>query len=195
MTIEEKISRLQAAAMEEARAEGNAIIIQHEEALEGVFEQHRKEVVRQVQTRVHAEEVNARQQLNMAMSKAQLELKRELGRTQQKLKTQLFEEVGKLLEEYMKTEAYTHLLVEYIEQAARYADGEAMTIYINPTDEEKKEYLEEHTGMQLTVSKEDFIGGVRAVIQERNILIDRAFKGALEEEQRSFVFKGGAGVE
>ena len=58
MTIEEKISRLQAAAMEEARAEGNAIIRQHEEALEGVFEQHRKEVVRQVQTRVHAEEVN-----------------------------------------------------------------------------------------------------------------------------------------
>ena len=95
----------------------------------------------------------------------------------------------------MKTEAYTHLLVEYIEQAARYADGEAMTIYINPTDEEKKEYLEEHTGMQLTVSKEDFIGGVRAVIRERNILIDRAFKGALDEEQRSFVFKGGAGVE
>lgn len=195
MTIDEKISRLQAAAMEEARAEGNAIIRQHEEALEGVFEQHRKEAVRQAQTRVHAEEVNARQQLNMAMSKAQLELKRELGRTQQKLKTQLFEEVGSLLQEYMKTEAYTHLLVEYIEQAAEYADGETITIYINPTDEGKKEYLEEHTGMQLTVSKEDFIGGVRAVIRERNILINRAFKGALEEEQNAFVFEGGAGVE
>ena len=49
--------------------------------------------------------------------------------------------------------------------------------------------------MTLTVSKEDFIGGVRAVIHERNILIDHAFKGALENEYHNFVFRGGAGVE
>ena len=49
LTIEEKISRLQAAAMEERRARKKWIIIRrHEEALEGVFEQHRKEAVRQV---------------------------------------------------------------------------------------------------------------------------------------------------
>ena len=57
-----------------------------------------------------------------------------------------------------------------------------------------KEYLEEHTGMSLTVSKEDFIGGVRAVIHEKNILIDHAFKGAIEGEYRKFVFKGGVQV-
>ena len=95
----------------------------------------------------------------------------------------------------MKTEEYKHLLVAYIEKAARFAGGEAMTIYINPTDADKKEYLEEHTGMTLTISKEDFIGGVRAVIHERNILIDRAFKGAIDNEYHKFVFKGGAGVE
>ena len=65
-----------------------------------------------------------------------------------------------------------------------------MTIYINPTDADKKEYLEEHTGMALTVSKEDFIGGVRAVIQEKNILIDHA----IENEYRKFLFKGGVQV-
>ena len=32
-----------------------------------------------------------------------------------------------------------------------------------------KEYLEEHTGMSLTVSKEDFIGGVRAVIHDKRM--------------------------
>ncbi len=34
MTIEEKITHIRDAAMEEARAEGNAIIDQHQEALE-----------------------------------------------------------------------------------------------------------------------------------------------------------------
>ena len=171
MTVEEKISHLQAAAMEEARAEGNAIMKQHEDALLGVFEQHRAELLRQSETRVKAERVGAQQQLNMAMSKAQLELKRELSKTQKELKKKLFEEVREVVEEYMKTEEY-----------------------INPTDADKKEYLEEHTGMALTVSKEDFIGGVRAVIQEKNILIDHAFKGAIENEYRKFLFKGGVQV-
>ena len=57
-----------------------------------------------------------------------------------------------------------------------------------------KEYLEEHTGMSLTVSKEDFIGGVRAVIHEKNVLIDHAFKGAIDNEYRKFLFKGGVQV-
>ena len=195
MTIEEKISHLKDEAMEEARAEGNAIMKQHEDALMSVFEQHRIEAIRQSETRVKAEQVNAKQQLNMAMSKAQLELKRELGKTQNQLKVELFQEVEELVQNYMKTEEYKHLLVAYINKAAAFADGAAMTIYINPTDEDKKEYLEEHTGMALTVSKEDFIGGVRAVIKERNILIDRAFKGAIENEYREFIFRGGAGVE
>jgi len=181
--------------MEEARAEANAIMKQHEDALMGVFEQHRTEEIRQSETRVKAERVHANQQLNMAMSKAQLELKRELSKTQNELKKDLFREVEELLQEYMKTEEYRSLLVEYIRKAAKFADGAAMTIYINPTDADKKEYLEEYTGMMLTVSKEDFIGGVRAVIREKNILIDHAFKGALENEYQKFSFKGGAQIE
>ena len=66
-----------------------------------------------------------------------------------------------------------------------------MTIYINPSDADKKTYLEEHTGMTLTISKVDFIGGVRAVVPEKNVLVDYAFKGALENEYQKFQFRGG----
>lgn len=194
MTLQEKTAHLQNAAMTEARAQGNAIIEQHRTALESVFEQHKAEATRQSETRIKAETTNMKQQLNMAMSKAQLELKRELSKTQHELKKELFQEVKQLVQEYMLTEDYKRLLVEYIEKAAGYANGDAMTIYINPTDEDKKAYLEEHTGMTLTVSKEDFIGGVRAVIHERNILIDHAFKGAIEREYQKFLFKGGTGI-
>ena len=149
MTIEEKMFHLQTAAMEEARAEGNALIRQHEEALNSVFSQHCEEARRQSETRIKAEKVSAAQQLNMASSKAQLELKRELSGTQARLKQQLFEEVETLLQDYMKTEEYRHLLVHYIEKAASFADGEEMTIYINPSDADKKEYLEEHGNLNI----------------------------------------------
>ena len=194
LTLQEKTEHLKDAAMLEAREQGNAIIGQHRRALENLYEQHKAEALRQSETRIKAETNNVKQQYNMAASKAQLELKRELGKTQRRLKKQLFREVEERLQEYMKTEEYKQLLVEYIEKAAAFAQGAAMTIYINPTDEDKKEYLEEHTGMTLTVSKEDFIGGVRAVIHERNILVDHAFKGAIEQEYQKFAFKGGTGI-
>lgn len=194
MNLQDKLAHLQEAAMTEARLQGNAIIEQHKSALEGVFEQHKTEVLRQSETRIKAETTSVKQQLNMATSKAQLELKRELGKTQNAMKVELFQEVSERLQDYMKTEAYKKLLVEYIEKAASYADGAELTIYINPTDEDKKTYLEEHTGMTLTVSREDFVGGVRAVIREKNILIDHAFKGAIEREYQKFLFKGGTGI-
>ena len=178
MTVDEKITRLQESAMQEARSKGNAIVEQHKKALTHVFE---------------AEKTSVKQQLGMANSKAALELKRELGAAQKRLKKQLFKEVEEKLSAYMKTEKYRDLLVKYIEKAVAYSDRGEMTIYVNPTDADKKAYLEEKTGLTLSISKEDFIGGIRAVIPERNILVDYAFKGALEREYQKFAFGGGMG--
>ena len=93
--------------------------------------------------------------------------------------------------EYMKTDEYKELLVSYITKAARFADGNPLTIYINSSDQDKKEFLEKRTGMTVTVSEEDFLGGIRSVIPGRNILIDHSFSGALEKEYEEFTFKGG----
>ena len=103
--------------MKEARAQGNAIIEQHRNALEGVFEQHKQEALRQSETRLKAETTHEKQQLNMAVSKAQLQLKRDLSKVQNELKKELFEEVRQLVAAYMQTEEYLRLLVEYIEKA------------------------------------------------------------------------------
>ena len=47
MTLEEKITHLKSTSMEQARAEGNAIIDSHQEALDKVFEDHKAEALRQ----------------------------------------------------------------------------------------------------------------------------------------------------
>ena len=187
MTVDEKITRLQESAMQEARSKGNAIVEQHKKALTHVFEQHKAEALIQADTRIKAEKTSVKQQLGMANSKAALELKRELGAAQKRLKKQLFKEVEE------KLSAYQDLLVKYIEKAVAYSDRGEMKIYVNPTDADKKAYLEEKTGFTLSISKEDFIGGIRAVIPERNILVDYAFKGALEREYQKFTFGGGMG--
>ena len=109
MTVEEKISHIREAAMEEARARGNEIIDQHQKALEGVFKTHKQEAVMQADTRIKTETASARQQLNTVTSKGQLKLRRQLSRVQNELKID-GGSPGKAREK-MKTQGYKELLV------------------------------------------------------------------------------------
>ena len=194
MTLEEKLSHLQASSMEEARAEGNAIIDNYREALEKVFKDHKEEMRWQAETRIKAEQSNARHMLNQANARTQLELKRKTGKVQVELKDKIFKEAHMLVNEYMQTDEYEAYLVKSIRKATEFAPGEDMTIYINPSDEPRLSSLEKVTGTRLTVSSEDFIGGTRAVIRERNILIDNSFSTLLRNEYDKFIFSGGDGI-
>lgn len=194
MTLDEKIAHLQAASMAEARAEGNSIIDSYRDALEKVFQEHKEEMIQQSELRVRSEKINTRQQLSQAAAKAQLELKRQYGKVAQELKDRVFEEANVLVQEYMKTSEYTNFMAACIRKALAFANGEPVTIYINPTDVSRKDALEAETGTSLTVSKEDFIGGIRCVIRGRNVLIDNSFKTQLRNEYDNFMFRGGEGI-
>ena len=193
LTVEEKIAHLKTTSMEQARAEGNAIIDSHREALEKVLEDHKAEALRQSETRIKAETTNAKLSLNQASAKSQLEIKRRQGKVQQELKDKVFKEALELVKDYMKTEAYDDFLVKCIRNAERFAGDEALIVYINPSDEKRRPDLEDATGIHLTISAEDFIGGIRAVIRSRNILIDNSFRTQLRNEYDKFIFLGGDG--
>lgn len=194
MTLEEKIAHLQTTSMEQARAEGNAIIDSHKEALEKVFEDHKAEALRQSETRIKAETTSARLALNQAAAKSQLEIKRRQGKIQQELKDKIFKEALSLTEDFMKTEAYEDFLIRCIRQAKEFAGEDDVVIYINPSDENKRSALEDASRARLTISAEDFIGGMRAVIRSRNVLIDNSFKTQLRNEYDKFLFLGGDGI-
>lgn len=195
MTLDEKMTQMQEVVMRQARAEGNAIIENHRNTLESLYNRHVEEKRTQSGIRIQSETTNARRQLNQAAAKAQTELKRALGKCQKELKEKLFVEVKELLLAYRDTEEYMEYLTRCMMKAAVFADGDALTIYITPDDAPKKEELERRTGMTVTVSGYDFVGGMRAVIKTRNILIDRSFQTALESEYETFRFgAGGAAV-
>ncbi|MDD3360880.1 MAG: V-type ATP synthase subunit E [Hespellia sp.] len=196
MTLEEKIAHLQASSMENARAESNAIIDSHRDALEKLYQDHKEEALRQSETRIKSETIKAKQDLNKAMAKTQLEIKRKQGTVQQELKDKLFKEVYNLTDNFMKTEAYEDLLIQWIKQALEFAGGtENVIIYINPSDEPRQSDLRDATGVNLIISREEFIGGIRAVIHDRNILIDHSFKTNIDDEYAKFIFLGGDGRE
>lgn len=177
--------------MEEARANGNEIIVKHKTSIDQIYADHKEVAVRQAELSIKTERNNAKQRSNKAIATFQTDLKRKQSRVQTKLKNQLFERIDVLLDDYMKTDAYIDQLVAYIEKAKDFADGATLSIYVNASDEDKIKLLEERTGTVLTVYKEEFRGGIRAAIHDRNILINYSFSSALDEQYDNFRFSGG----
>jgi len=193
LNLEEKLAFLQTSSMEAARKEGNAIIDNYTTALQQVFEDHKVEAIRQSETRMKAESQNAKHQINQALAKTQLEIKRKEGRLQQHYKDQIFEEVHSLLRDFMQTDEYEDFLIKHIRKAMDFAGDEPLTIYLNASDEGRLSDIRDATRAPIKISREEFFGGIRAVIKGRNILIDNSLKTLIDNEYAKFIMIGGDG--
>ena len=80
------------------------------------------------------------------------------------------------------------MLEAQIKKARDFADGEEIHIYIDPSDKSKQNLLSLHTGCDVRVSEYSFLGGTRAVIASKNILIDNSFETRLKEAEEGFQF-------
>ena len=90
---------------------------------------------------------------------------------------------------FRKTPEYVEVLKNQIQKArTEVSDTEDMTIYIDPEDSAYLEQLSAETDTRLTVSSYSFMGGTRAVIPSKNILIDESFQSKLEEVRDHFNF-------
>ena len=100
-----------------------------------------------------------------------------------------------MLARFAETPEYHRLLVKQLREAVEFAKGEELILYVDPSDAERVVSLEVEVGAPITVSSYSFLGGSRAVIPGRNILIDNSFVTKLAEEKEKFQLKGVTGHE
>jgi len=76
-------------------------------------------------------------------------------------------------------------------QALDFAGNDEITIYLSPEDRSLAEKLQHTTGTAIQLAKDSFLGGIRATIPQKNILIDHSFAGNFEAAYKEFKFDGG----
>lgn len=187
MTLDEKLDNFYHTAMEDATNRSITIINEYRQSLDAIFEEHKKESIKKADLAIEIEQKNLYLEKNKAISTQVLKYKRIISNRSKELTDTLFADVLKKLEDYMKTDAYTSLLEQQILFAKNFAKDEPITIYINPSDKDKLDELEGKTGSSLTLSTINFLGGIRAVIHSKNILIDKSFATQLKESKDSYV--------
>lgn len=191
MTIDEKLSHFYDITVEEAHAKAAAILEEHRETLEKMTEERKALSEENAQAQIKAETANAKREINKALSAEQLTIKRDWTKKQNELKEKIFSEVKELLKSYTKTPEYEDYLADRIKEALDFAEKDELSIYLSPEDSSLAEKLQQKTGAVIQIAKDSFLGGIRATIPQKNILIDHSFAGNFEAAYKEFKFDGG----
>lgn len=191
MTIDEKLSHFYDITVEDARTKAAAILEEHKEALEKMTAERKALSEENAQAQIKAETANARREVNKALSAEQLTIKRDWTKKQNELKEKLFSEVKELLDSFTKTPEYETYLTGKIKEALDFAEDDEISVYLSPEDSALAEKLQQTTGVTIQIAKDSFLGGTRATIPQKNILIDHSFAGNFEAAYKEFKFDGG----
>lgn len=191
MTLEEKLEHFASFTMEDTQGKCADEVEKYRAVLEKEFAEHKETKLRMEELELKTETERIIRENNKHFSEEQIKVRRKISRRQSELKNKLFEEVEKELSAFRKTPAYRELLVKYLKEAILFARDEKVILYVDPEDAELVPCLEEEAGASVTINAASFMGGMRAVIPGRNILIDNSFETKLAEKKENFRIKGG----
>lgn len=191
MTVEEKLQNFYDVAVEEAKKEADQKLSRHQEQLQKQLEHHKQQKLLQAKQDIKAEIDNAKREVNKALSAEQLTIKRDWNKKQSELKDKLFVEVKNMLETFMNSSQYDNYLRDKILEAKKIAGDEDIHIYVTMADESRIHNLTASTGLPIEVSEEPFLGGIKAIIPDKNMLIDYSFLDSFINQRKEFNFSGG----
>lgn len=191
MTIDEKLQHFYDTSVEEAKEAASREIAEHKQKLQQMLESHKESQKQTAENTIKAESESVRREINMALSAEQLTLKRDLTKKQNNLKDRLFTEVRNRLDAFIAGPQYEDFLCAKIREAKDFAGEDEIFIYLSSTDSARIPSLTQKTGLALQVSEDSFIGGIKATIPSKNILIDNSFEEKLQTMRREFKFDGG----
>lgn len=119
------------------------------------------------------------------VSKAELEMKKEVLLCREKLTAELFEKVHDKIAAYRKTAEYEDKLCSVITEEKE-LDG--ARVYLAPEDMELSDAIAAASGNKVTVASDDSIkyGGLYILRPEKGTVTDRTFDCALKEQQSLF---------
>lgn len=191
MTTDEKLQHFLEFSMKDARIRSEKMVSDYCSALDETYEEHKKEALKRAQMQIEIEKNRIVRNFNKDYSIEQLNIKRELKDKEAEFTEMLFTELKDALARFMETPEYDALLVKQILAAKEVAETDDIRIYMDPVDADKIPKISMLTKTDIIPSQYSFLGGTRAVVIEKHILIDNSFETKLAEARENFHFEEG----
>ena len=153
-----------------------------------ILNEHKENARKQAALQIAAEKERIARETNKNLSLGQIEIRRSYSRKDEELRGKVCSELRDRLARFMEPPKYDALLEAQIKKEKAFAGSSEIHIYIDPSDREKQNLLSLRTDCDIRVSQYPFLGGTRAVIASKNILIDNSFETKLKEAEQDFQF-------
>ncbi len=183
MTTEEKLDHFYELSIEEATKQANDTITSYESSLKEEFEQFLCELKEETKQSLLKDKDILLREKNKTISDAYMKAKLHLKEEQEKLEQDLEKKVIHAIHKYKKQEEYKDFLIQKINFATTFAKDNPITIYLDKEDAPLKEELEQATHTTLSISEEALLGGIKAFVPSKHILIDETFASTLQKGQ------------
>ncbi|MFW3497385.1 MULTISPECIES: V-type ATP synthase subunit E [Aerococcus] len=191
MDLEDKFAYFETQVNQQAQDIIDEQVNQYRATLQKDYDEFVKNTNQEFDAKFENAKKNMRKELNKNISQSQIHLQRDLYLQEEKLKKTLFAEFNDAIQNYMQTDEYRNQLVVMINNLKDYAEKnrEELVVYINHSDQAMYEILLEETNANIQISDREFLGGVRGVFKDRQVLIDYSFSTLLENVEDSFTIK------
>ncbi len=191
MTIDEKLQHFYDTTVEECQEEAELSVAEHKKHLAEELESYKQFHKHTSDDAVKAESESVSREISKVLSAEQLSMKRNWNLRQNEYREKLFAEVKVLLEDFRATRKYEEYLCKKIREAKSFAESDEIFIYLSEEDQTLMDALSAKTGVSLEIAPKSFLGGIRARIPSKNILIDNSFLSSMETLKKEFKFDGG----
>ncbi|KAA9218221.1 MULTISPECIES: DNA recombination RmuC family protein [Aerococcus] len=189
MKLEEKMAYFKDQVTQQSQAEIDQQINQYRQTLEDDYQKFQEQTDETFAHRLVNEKEALRKENNKAISQIQINQQRELFLTEENMKLTLFQTFTKQIESYQESEAYIEQLKKMLKNIQAYAGREKYDLYIDENDSHLRSQLESYASHPIIISDRPFMGGIRAVLRERQILVDYSFLTFLDRLKENFVIK------
>lgn len=173
-------------SIQAAEQQASDIMDKYKAGLDEMFENHKKLYSKSAKETLKTKKTIIERNFRKERSDKETELKRQLTSANQMYKEKIFDEVNKLLNDFKSSSEYFNYLCDRIKYAIDFADGDEIEIYIDPDDSSLKDKLESALHSAININESSFIGGIRAIIPSKNILIDETFESKLSELKENY---------
>lgn len=191
MDLEDKFAYFETQVNQQAQDIIDEQVNQYQATLQKDYDEFVKNTNQEFDAKFVNAKKDMRKELNKNISQSQIHLQRDLYLQEEKLKKSLFAEFNSAIQNYMQTDEYRNQLVVMINNLKDYAEKnrEELVVYINHSDQGMIETLLEETNANIQISDREFLGGVRGVLKDRQVLIDYSFSTLLANVEDSFTIK------
>ena len=161
MEINEKLEVFFGAAIGAANSQSESMLDEQKNIYQSAMEEHEQSCRDALKSSRRIFLEKQKKEVNRRNAEQTMAWKKDYQALKERKTEELFEMVKEKLLSYRRTDAYEAFLLAQIGKAKEFAQGEDLTVFISPSDQERQAVLEEKSGCRGEIAEDEFSGGMR----------------------------------